>query len=369
LDGIVPDNFFRQFLAGILGRKVPVSKLIEEFKKYYFSMVNESSLLSEYSLYSDEAPKEVEDELVDKSVKADEKIDAAEENNGEEEENEENIVEDVEVAQKIDIVLFSKSLSEAAEIYSKIVKCRFTNVKINKHLYNLLRIKSLPSYTFLLNLFKREVSDEEKIEALRMLEVFMLRWHICEKRTSLLDDIFPKLVSLPDNNLAHSLKNELLKEMPESGDFYEKLKKYDFKGNTKRAKYLLEAIEYHLIDDQGEYNLNSGKELHLEHIIPQKIKTNKAKREFGDWTEYLGENALLKHKEYVNRIGNLTLLGEKLNIKAKNNPFLNKKREYKKSNIRLTQELMDYGRFDFKTVEKRGKYLAEMAVNIWKIEN
>ena len=377
LDGIIPDNFFRQYLAGILKRKITVSKLIEEFKKYYFSQVKESSLLSEYSLFSNSAYGENEDELEDASIKADDDADAAtaddddkvnDEGNGEEENGDEanDAPKTKENNKKISITVFSKYLSEDAEVYAKIVKRKFSNTKINKKLSNLSRIKSLPTYTLLLDLFQRELDDRDMLKILSFLETFMLRWHICEYRTSQLDDIFPKLVGLKDKDLIDNIKDELKKEMPGKPEFIEKIVKYNFKGNIERAKFILEEIEYYIIKDQGEYTLKTGKELHLEHIIPQKIKTKKSKKEFGDWVKYLGPEALTKHKDYVNRIGNFTLLAEKLNIVARNNPFLNKKREYKKSNIQLTKDIVTkYGKFQFKHVDKRSKYLADIAAKIW----
>ena len=130
----------------------------------------------------------------------------------------------------------------------------------------------------------------------------------------------------------------------------------------------LEQFEYDLIGDQGEYVINSGNEVHLEHIIPKTIKTKKAQKEYGDWVSYLGDNALSKHAQYVDRIGNYTLLVQKLNIKASNNPFLAKKREYKKSNIDLTKNIADnFSRFKFKQVEKRSVDLAKTAVKIWSL--
>lgn len=44
------------------------------------------------------------------------------------------------------------------------------------------------------------------------------------------------------------------------------------------------------------------------------------------------------HKEYVNVIGNLTLIAKSLNIIASNNPFEEKVKEYKKSNIQITKK-------------------------------
>ena len=129
---------------------------------------------------------------------------------------------------------------------------------------------------------------------------------------------------------------------------------------------MLEQFEYNMISDQGEYVINSGNEVHLEHIIPQTIDTKKARKEYGDWVSYLGSEALMKHTQYVDRIGNYTLLGQKLNIKASNNPFSAKKKEYKKSNIQLTQDIVaNFSRFKFKQVEQRSVNFAKIAVKIW----
>ncbi|MDD5218094.1 MAG: HNH endonuclease family protein, partial [Candidatus Omnitrophica bacterium] len=101
---------------------------------------------------------------------------------------------------------------------------------------------------------------------------------------------------------------------------------------------------------------------------PQTIDTKKSFKEYGDWIGYLGKDALSKHGQYVDRIGNYTLLGQKLNIKASNNPFRAKKKEYKKSNIRLTTQLeQEFSRFKFKQVEKRAEHFSEKAVVIWNL--
>jgi hypothetical protein len=201
-----------------------------------------------------------------------------------------------------------------------------------------------------------------------MIETFMLRRHICEFRTAELDDIFSKLADIDNTDIIGQVKRKLAQYSPKDEEFGERFVDYTFKGNEDRAKYVLEQFEYNLIGDQGEYVINSGNEVHLEHIIPQTIDTKKALREFGDWIKYLGHDALEKHGKYVDRIGNYTLLGQKLNIRASNNPFRAKKKEYKKSNINLTKELANkYSRFKFKQVEERSKEFALKAVNIWNI--
>lgn len=108
--------------------------------------------------------------------------------------------------------------------------------------------------------------------------------------------------------------------------------------------------------------------VHVEHIIPLKIKTKKAKEEFGDWISYLGPNAEAHHPKYVGRIGNLTLLAKPLNIGASNNPYKRKAQAYSHSGIKITQSLpFDYRSFKFKQVDKRSEDFADIAIEIWKI--
>lgn len=383
LDGIVIDNFFRQYLSGKINRKIPMSKMVGEFKRYYSTHVKQAELLSQYSLYAPKEENNEEEELIDASIKSEdvaehdsvenENADIDNENTSENESDDgdsmvavqENCVGQTE---KINLKDFVKTLASASLIYSKIVKCNFTSNDVNTHLRNLQRIKSLPSYTFLLNVFERNLREKEVIEILRIIEAFMLRWHICEKRTSELDDIFPKLINLPNDNIVVELRKELLNYAPNDNEFGMRLREYNFKGNFERAKYVLEQIEYSLAENQNEYILTSGKDLHLEHIIPQKIATKKSKKEFGDWELYLGADSTIEHKKYLNNIGNLTLLAQKLNIKASNNPFLSKKKEYRKSALLLNKQLVSgYGKFKFKEVKKRAELLSKRAIKIWDI--
>jgi uncharacterized protein with ParB-like and HNH nuclease domain len=348
LDQIKTDDFFRQLFSGILTRKVPISKLIDEFKEYYIKNVKEGELLSTYHIYKDT-----------QAIEEDEPDDI-----NESDENSDN----PKLTQKISLIEFTGKLKLASSVYEKIINQNFDNEKINQCLYNLERIKSFPSYIFLLNLFQRSLPDKTFINILKMLETFMLRRHICEYRTGELDDIFSKIVNLDDNNIEQEVAEFLKKHLPTDGEFEEKLALYSFKGNIDRAKYMLECFEYNAIEDKGEYQIKGGEDVHLEHIIPQVINTLRAKREFGDWVSYLGEKALDKHGIYVDRIGNYTLIASKLNIAASNNPFLAKKNEYKKSNLSLSKFLAsNYRDFKFKQVDERSKRFAKLAVEIWNI--
>jgi len=354
LDGIETDNFFRQYLMGVLRKKVTFTKLISEFKKYYLTTVKEAEILPEYKLYNEFA------EYVNE-----------EENVSDEDADDNTLVEDsrktpAKTTQKLSIVDFADTLKSAADIYGKIVNRAFPAKDINLHIHNLQRIESTPAYTFLLSLFQDRIDKKIILGGIKLIEAFMLRRHISEYRTAELDDIFSKLTDVDRNNMLTELKNRLSEHFPGNDEFEIKIAAHSFKRNPERAKYILEQFEYSFIEDQGEYVINSGNEVHLEHIIPQTIDTKKARKEYGDWVSYLGSDATKKHHRYVDRIGNYTLLGQKLNIKASNNPFRSKKKEYRKSNIRLTQNIVaGYPRFKFKQVEERSRELAKIAVKIW----
>jgi len=358
LDGIETDDFFRQYLMGILQRKVTFSKLIYEFKKYYLITVKEANVLPEFRLFKEFSEYE----------------NGEENHSAEDSESEQPITQPETTAKKVtpklSITEFASSLKKSANIYGKIINMTFEDKKINNHLCNLQRIESFPTYTFLLNLFQREIGDKEKVSILKLLEAFMLRRHISEYRTSELDDIFPKLTDLKDENIVNQIRESLSHYFPENAVFETKFATHSFKGNEDRAKYVLEQFEYNLIKDQGEYVINSGNDVHLEHIIPQTINTKKAIKEYGNWGSYLGKEALSNHSEYIDKIGNYTLLGQKLNIKASNNPFRAKKKEYKKSNIHLTKKLAEkYSTFKFKQVDERSLDFAKIALKIWNLES
>ena len=133
-----------------------------------------------------------------------------------------------------------------------------------------------------------------------------------------------------------------------------------------RARYCLEQFE---LASQGAHPelLPGGSDIvHLEHIIPQKIKTKLAKKQFGDWVSYLGKDAVNLHPRYVSRIGNLTLFAGELNISASNNPYRRKKKAHAQSAFTLTKTLpVKYSGFRFKQVEQRSKDLADLALSIW----
>ncbi|MCO8054518.1 HNH endonuclease family protein [Acinetobacter towneri] len=74
-----------------------------------------------------------------------------------------------------------------------------------------------------------------------------------------------------------------------------------------------------------------------------------------------------EYKDYLNRLGNLTILLDKANIKARNKNFSDKKDYYNKSRLYITNSLAKYDNWNYEQIEKRQEQLYELAKNIWKV--
>ena len=104
--------------------------------------------------------------------------------------------------------------------------------------------------------------------------------------------------------------------------------------------------------------LEQATNLHLEHILPQSPS-------FDDWPDFTPD----EHANYLNRLGNLTLLGSQMNQAIQNGPFSGKVEEYKKCNYWITREIPDrYKEWTKKSIEERGGRLLDELAKIWTVE-
>ena len=115
-------------------------------------------------------------------------------------------------------------------------------------------------------------------------------------------------------------------------------------------RYILKKIHNATTKNQ-EISTNNN-DVHIEHIHPVKAQL---------WN-YTEED----HEKYLWRLGNLTLLGSKLNETVKNNVFDVKKNSYKNSWIQPTIDLLNYDQWTPKEIEDRQNKMAELALKIWK---
>lgn len=101
----------------------------------------------------------------------------------------------------------------------------------------------------------------------------------------------------------------------------------------------------------------SNKDTHIEHIMPQKPK--------GEWQLMYNDDADL-YKDYLNRLGNLTILQDKKNIRARNKDFVDKKKFYKESRLHITNHLNEFSSWNYEEIDNRQEMLYELGKELWK---
>lgn len=345
LDGTSSDAFFRYYLMATLQRRILTSEVIAEFKSLFMNQVKEAETLPEHDSYKDS-----EDE---------------------QDEEAEPVVSDLVSAvspslKKVDFNEFMTRLTICAKVYGDLIFARTKDKRIDRHLRNLRMIKAVQTYGFLMHLRSNGCSDKDFREILKLTESFVLRRHVCRERSNDTEALFARLCANSPKSPIESTRAAYRELCPADEKFQAEFADAHFSANLiDRARYCLEKIEAAKHGVYDELQVLGSEEVHVEHIMPQKIKTKKAKDEFGDWVSYLGANAESIHSKYVDKIGNLTLFAGPLNIGASNNPFSRKKTAYKDSAIKLTQELVNLPNFKFSNIEARSKSLAEVAVSLW----
>ncbi|MBA4148483.1 MAG: DUF262 domain-containing protein [Verrucomicrobia bacterium] len=353
LDGIGIESFFRNFLCARLKRRITISYVIPNFKMVFMRQVTEASQLSDRHWYFDEPIADEAEESTDEIIhNGDEPKTAVPEN-----------------MPQLSFADFLEQLVIGAKTYGEIVKAKTGLPAVDRHLRNLRMIKSLQTYGFLMALRVGGCSDEDFAQVLKLTEAFLIRRHVCRERSNENETLFARLCSVDALDPLKEVTEEFRRMSPTDERFRHEFAAFDFSaGLIDRARYCLEQFE---LSKQGNYSelLIAGPDaVHIEHIIPQKIKTKKAKDEFGDWVSYLGNNSETKHSHFVSRIGNLTLFAGTLNQGASNNPFGRKKSAYLNSAIKLTNLLpSEFPEFRFDQVEERSADFAEKAVEIWPI--
>ena len=351
LDGTDSDTFFRYYLTAVTNKRVTAGKVVTHFKLLFHTRVKEAKSLPEQHLY--DSPDEFVGEDGD---------------GGDEAQGADNVIliKHADAAKAVSFKKFVATIVDYSRVYGEIVRAATGDARIDRHLSNLRMIKAAQTYGFLMHLRVNGCDDKTLRAVLKITEGFVLRRHICKERSNETETLFAGMCSIDASDPISSTKAHYRELCPSDEKFKEDFANTSFPANLiERARYCLEQIELAEHSAYAELAVLGGEDVHVEHIIPQKIKTHAAKDEFGDWVNYLGPASEAKHQRYISRIGNMTLFAGFLNIGATNNPFSRKKHAYKESGIKLTQSLCDYSQFKFPQVEKRSEALAAIAVALW----
>ncbi|MBX9719963.1 MAG: DUF262 domain-containing HNH endonuclease family protein [Candidatus Obscuribacterales bacterium] len=129
-------------------------------------------------------------------------------------------------------------------------------------------------------------------------------------------------------------------------------------GKAKLARYILGELAASKQASTIQVVTEDEKKSTLEHIMP--------KTRSQDWLKAAKDEA--EYLEYVDRLGNLTLIEREKNKAAANAAFTRKKVEaYSQSELLLTKELCKYPDWTISDIQSRQAQLAKLAVQIWAL--
>lgn len=236
----------------------------------------------------------------------------------------------------------------------------FDLTELNERLIEMQKLDASSYIPVIFALRLQNYSEEDINEVLKAIETLVVRNFVvsglvankhelefAQIAKSISDKSWP-----PHNN--SPTKDDILKKlyslMVSDDEFINNFKVFNSKKNAV-IRYLLRKINNF---DVSETNIvDDSNRVHVEHILPKKIND--------EWINFNAED----HETYLWRIGNLTLLGQEYNNRAKNKGFDKKKEIYKKSEIKMTRDLVTIDDWTTLTIVKRQEDFAEIALKIW----
>ena len=236
----------------------------------------------------------------------------------------------------------------------------FDLTELNERLIEMQKLDASSYIPVIFALRLQNYSEEDINEVLKAIETLVVRNFVvsglvankyelefAQITKSISDKSWP-----PHNN--SPTKDDILKKlyslMVSDDEFINNFKVFNSKKNAV-IRYLLRKINNF---DVSETNIvDDSNRVHVEHILPKKIND--------EWINFNAED----HETYLWRIGNLTLLGQEYNNRAKNKGFDKKKEIYKKSEIKMTRDLVTIDDWTTLTIVKLQEDFAEIALKIW----
>ncbi|WP_022935206.1 DUF262 domain-containing protein [Mesomycoplasma moatsii] len=275
--------------------------------------------------------------------------------------------------------------------YYKFIKTKLENEKYN--FYKSMRIIGLQFDTFItliidilkknsnynkysLDIFFNDEQEQEIEKSLLVIESFSLFRTYTNMRSNDLSRFIPTLHNKIKTYNKYSYSTSLLKtlyfdqknsdlntKMPSKNTFLKAIiDATDIYNNKKKStEKLLIRIDEYLNEKENNKNTSKYSKISIEHILPQNYE--KWILEDSDLNEYEIDN-------YVNSLGNLTILPGKLNNELKNSIFKIKKNKLlEKGTFIINNYLNKKEYWDINSIEERMKWLVNIINKIYNLDS
>ncbi|HEY9008580.1 MAG TPA: DUF262 domain-containing HNH endonuclease family protein [Ohtaekwangia sp.] len=255
-------------------------------------------------------------------------------------------------------ISFIEDLVKSAKNYNKIASNKFDSEKITRLISSLENVSHdewIPPLLCFLNKQILDISAESFIDLLDKItyQNWIRRLGKTQRST-----IYYNIITLLNKGSQGSIILAKIKEAKNNEEFASFMDG-DLYG-TAYAYAVLHRLEVEMQDASVKKTFTGT--IAIEHILPQKINDKY-------WTDRFNEN---DHKQWVHKLGNLTLLSGKKNSSAQNFDFNRKKDLYNKKNQKasfdLTKEVCMNHEWTLEQIKSRHSDLSERVKEIWQIQ-
>jgi hypothetical protein len=220
----------------------------------------------------------------------------------------------------------------------------------------------------LLNVIQVFSTPKDVVKVFRIVANFSFRYFIIGGQS-------PGNLEREMNGIAVSVRSRELTSPKDVADSFRAINpdpnfRSDFKlakmlrARAKIARYMLAKISNHMSLQSSQYTGEqlvdpNSKAITLEHVLPQSVPAS--------WHPHFSPGVV--PEDYVDRIGNLTLLRTKLNAAAADAPFQDKVQlALSVSDLPINQEFNTITNWGEIEIEQRQEKMAKLAVQIWRLE-
>ena len=251
------------------------------------------------------------------------------------------------------LLYFSKMLAKEAAIYATIVNPEEDTP--NRAIYNLLsdinllRIKQC--YPLILAVMVEKVSPRDLQKILSKIISVSLRRGLVDKNPNEVETYYAIVAKKIRSDGQRAVAN-ILSGLNEYNPKDKEIRSYLEENSVAEglAKFILLHLERSKSTEEKIVYRPT-----LEHILPQ------TPDKLSDW-----EMSDTEHKNYVGKIGNLTLVGKKFNSSMSNNPYKQKVKELLASEIKVANEIpLKYKDWGKKEIDERGNEILKFVFSEW----
>lgn len=246
--------------------------------------------------------------------------------------------------------------------------------------YRLDVLDTTTPYPVLLWIFGQEdIPKDQRVRAVEAIESWLMRRMLSRLTSKNYNKIFIELLDelkAKDACNVGDIVVEFFRDKEGESDYWpndetltDSMKNMEYWAiiNQRRLKMVFAAIERELRNTGYSETLEFTQDLEIEHILPQKWSAN--------WSlpgERPAEVERIERDEAKNRIGNLTILTDKLNPSISNAAWDDKREAIQEHTVlRLNKHLVTEWPTEWNetTIAERGKWLATQASQVWPEPN